>query len=410
MLWQLGRALRLAVLLLGAKASAGVGTAAADAPPRPRLSVLYIIVDDLRPELGYSQPQRKGLSTPNVDALANKSMIFDRAFIQQGVCGPTRNSFMSGRRPAATRAWNFKSSFRDAPGGASWTALPQAFKQAGYLTAGFGKTYHPGQPKAYDCPAFPADCPSWSVQYQPGAGKGGHGCHNVSEQGETGCASGAWQACNDPDDEIIDGNVTNLALAQMRKAQASSTPFFINVGIHKPHVPWVFPRRFLDAQLSTAETDLPLQRVQPTGMPPIAYYKCENLCNDSVVGHGCFNRSTPFAADYTREYRRAYRAATSWMDFLVGRLTAELATLGLDSRTIIAFNGDQCVRPCYPTDHALTLTLRAPVVGLVAGISARKEAGASRAISRGLPGSRFCCTCLACRPGSGRRRWLRWWI
>ena len=142
MLRQLGRALLLAVLLLRAMASTSVVDAvAADAPPRPRQSVLYIIVDDLRPELGYSQPQRKGLSTPNVDALATKSMIFDRAFIQQGVCGPTRNSFMSGRRPGTTRAWNFKSSFRDAPGGAAWTALPQAFKQAGYLSGAIRATF-----------------------------------------------------------------------------------------------------------------------------------------------------------------------------------------------------------------------------------------------------------------------------
>eukprot|EP01047_Picozoa_sp_COSAG01_P005200 COSAG01_NODE_176_length_22957_cov_72.262096_7_plen_256_part_00 len=223
-------------------------------PPRR-----YIVVDDLRPELGFSQPHRKGLSTPHVDALARRSMIFERAYVQQGVCGPTRNSFLSGRRPATTQAWNFRSSFRDAPGGDSWTALPQAFKQGGWLAAGFGKTYHPGQPKAYDCPAFPGDCPSWSVPYQPGVGSMGHRCRHVSAQGETGCASGAWQACDDPDGVILDGNVTSLAIDQMRRAAKSGAVFFVNVGIHKPHVPWVFPRRFLDAQLSTEETDLPLQ-------------------------------------------------------------------------------------------------------------------------------------------------------
>jgi hypothetical protein len=74
-------------------------------------------------------------------------------------------------------------------------------------------------------------------------------------------------------------------------------------------VPWVFPARFLNAQPSTAETDLPAHRIEPVGMPPVAYYRCENLCNDSVVGVGCFNRSVPFAAGYTREFRRAYRAA-----------------------------------------------------------------------------------------------------
>lgn len=286
-------------------------------------------------------------------------MVFDRAYVQQGVCGPTRNSFLSGRRPDTTQAWNFRSSFRDAPGGTQWTALPQAFKQAGYLSAGFGKTYHPGQPKAYDCIDFPSDCPSWSVPYQPGARKGKspdgvppNGCHNVSTSGENGCASGAWMACNDPDEQLLDGNVTALAIGQLRQAkqQAGRKPFFINVGIHKPHVPWVFPARFLAAQPATLATDLPAHRVQPTNMPAVAYYKCDNLCNattsggvanaSSNVGIGCFNRSVPFAADITREYRRAYRAAVSWMDFLVGKLLAELQALALDESTIIALNGD----------------------------------------------------------------------
>ena len=88
------------------------------------------------------------------------------------------------------------------------------------------------------------------------------------------------------------------------------------------------------------ETDLPLHRTEPRGMPPVAYYRCENLCNDTVVGRGCFNRSTAFAPDYTREYRRAYRAAASWMDFLVGRLTAELEALDLAADTIVALHGD----------------------------------------------------------------------
>ena len=257
------------------------------------------------------------------------------------MCGPTRNSFLSGRRPSTTKVWNFKSSFPDAPGGARWTALPQAFKGAGYLAAGFGKTYHPGIPKHYDCPAFPTDCPSWSVPYQDGhRHPAGPQCHNASAEGETGCASGAWQACDDPDSDLVDGNSTDMAIAQIRRAKAAGRPFFVNVGINKPHVPWVFPSRFLAEQPPTLETDLPLHRTEPRGMPPIAYYRCENLCNDTVVGRGCFNRSTAFAPDYTREYRRAYRAAVSWMDFLVGRLTAELEALDLAADTIVALHGD----------------------------------------------------------------------
>merc|ERR1712125_49859 len=76
-------------------------------------------------------------------------MIFNRAYVQQGVCSPSRNSFLSGRRPDTTKVWNFKGSFRDALGdkASSW---PGAFKNAGYTTVGLGKVYHPGHPSNDD--------------------------------------------------------------------------------------------------------------------------------------------------------------------------------------------------------------------------------------------------------------------
>lgn len=75
--------------------------------------------------------------------------MFDRAYVQQGVCSPSRNSFLSGRRPDTTQIWNFKGSFRDVLGNAV-SSLPGAFKNAGWLTTGMGKVYHPGSPAGGD--------------------------------------------------------------------------------------------------------------------------------------------------------------------------------------------------------------------------------------------------------------------
>ena len=90
-------------------------------------SVLHIIVDDLRPELGaYGLPDRH---TPNLDRLAHGGTVFDRAYAQQAVCGPSRNSFLTGRRPDRSRSWNFINHFReDHP---EWTTLPGLFLAAG---------------------------------------------------------------------------------------------------------------------------------------------------------------------------------------------------------------------------------------------------------------------------------------
>jgi hypothetical protein len=109
-------------------------------PPLASRNLLYIVVDDLRNELGFTNA-RKGLMTPNIDALAKKGMVFSRAYIQQGVCSPSRNSFLSGRRPDTTRIWNFQDSFRTFLGDCV-TSWPGAFKNAGFISTGMGKVYH----------------------------------------------------------------------------------------------------------------------------------------------------------------------------------------------------------------------------------------------------------------------------
>jgi iduronate 2-sulfatase len=108
------------------------------AAAEPHRSVLLITVDDLRPQLGaYGMHETL---TPNVDQFAASALLFQRAYCQMAVCSPSRNSFMSGRRPDTTRVWNFVGSFRDAAeGGNGWVTMPQFFKQAGFLTFGFGK-------------------------------------------------------------------------------------------------------------------------------------------------------------------------------------------------------------------------------------------------------------------------------
>jgi hypothetical protein len=109
-------------------AAPGPAPAPAPAPAENRLDS---VVDDLRNELGFTNG-RRGLVTPHMDALAKRSMVFTRAYVQQGVCSPSRNSFLSGRRPDTTKIWNFKDSFRTFLGDdvSSW---PGAFKTAGYV-------------------------------------------------------------------------------------------------------------------------------------------------------------------------------------------------------------------------------------------------------------------------------------
>jgi hypothetical protein len=107
---------------------------------KPRVNVLYIVVDDLRIDLPvYGQHH---VSAPNLAKLAQESLVFDNAFCNQPVCSPSRNSFLSGRRPSTTKIWNFHSSFRAV--GPGWTTLPGHFLSNSYLVLGTGKLFHGG--------------------------------------------------------------------------------------------------------------------------------------------------------------------------------------------------------------------------------------------------------------------------
>ena len=118
---------------------AKVGTIqAADGKAKP--NVLFIAVDDLRPEMGcYGN---KVVKTPNLDRLAQRGIVFNRAYCQQAVCSPSRSSLLTGKRPDATQVWDLQTHFRVAL--PNTITLPQHFKANGYHTAALSKIYHPG--------------------------------------------------------------------------------------------------------------------------------------------------------------------------------------------------------------------------------------------------------------------------
>ena len=133
----MARVERAGLQLLHGALLAAMATVAASAS---RPNVLMVVIDDLRPNLG-AYNNRTYMHTPNLDHLASRSMVFERAFTNYAYCAPSRNSFMSGRMPDTTKVWNFLNSFRDGSitdsaglTGLQWTTLPQHFKKNGYWT------------------------------------------------------------------------------------------------------------------------------------------------------------------------------------------------------------------------------------------------------------------------------------
>src|SRR5271157_4288263 len=135
----------------GLMALGGLALRAPGAVPQ-KPNVLFLVVDDLRPELACYG--RDYIQSPNIDRLAGRGMTFNRAYCQQAVCSPSRSSLLTGTRPDTTKVWDLVTHFRDAL--PNVVTLPQLFKQGGYFVQGMGKIYHPG----FDDPR------SWSVPWQ----------------------------------------------------------------------------------------------------------------------------------------------------------------------------------------------------------------------------------------------------
>ncbi len=115
------------------------------AAPERRPNILFVIVDDLRPELGcYGNPE---IRTPNFDEFAKKAVVFTRAFCQAGACTPSRASAMIGMRPDTTRVWSLGEEFRKTVPDA--VTMPQHFHKFGYHIVSMGKVFHNHMPDPF---------------------------------------------------------------------------------------------------------------------------------------------------------------------------------------------------------------------------------------------------------------------
>lgn len=297
--------------------------ARAAAPERP--NVLFIAIDDLRTNLGcYGDPVAL---TPNIDALAARGTCFTRAYCQQAVCNPSRQSLLTGRRPDTLRVWDLKTHFRKTSPGV--VSLPEHFKQHGYFAQSFGKIFHGEAPMA--------DPPSWSVpeQLQYVAKRDDYRLTENRQPGATQKAA-ATEFVGESENDYPDGQVASGAVATLERfaADANRPPFFLAVGFMKPHLPFTAPKRFWD-MYEGATIPPPAQPAPPSGAPLVALH-------DSVElrGYSDMPKLGPFTADQSAQLRRGYYAATSFTDAQVGRVLETLRRTGLERNTIVVLWSD----------------------------------------------------------------------
>ena len=325
--------------------------AAADGPVR-RPNVLFIAVDDLRPQLGcYGDPVVK---SPSIDKLASGGIVFTRAYCQQAVCSPSRTSLLTGRRPDTTRIYDLQTHFRlHLP---DVVTLPEHFKKHGYHTQGLSKIYHGGldDPQSWSVPHWAPSQGQYAKpetlallerkreQMRPQIERARRR-HSVEKDPKTGLVlritgprvrvhGPPWEDPDVPDNALNDGATADRAIEIMREVK--DKPFFLAVGFLKPHLPFVAPKKYYD-MYPLDSIRLPSNMSPPEDCPPIALTDWGEL-----RAYEGMPRSGPLSERQVRELIRGYYAAASYTDAQIGRLLDELDRLGLADKTIVVLWGD----------------------------------------------------------------------
>ena len=333
------------------------------AQKKSKPNILFIAVDDLKPILGcYGN---KLVKTPNIDRLASMGTVFLSNYCQQAVCGPTRASLMTGLRPDVTKVWDLKTKMRDV--NPDILSLPQHLISEGYITSGVGKIYHPA------CVDKKVDEVSWSIPFiKPTAsdyasGYGEPAKHHYqlpatkeailkeeansndkkgkSDDGEnvSGSVKPSTECIDVPDNAYEDGVTALIAKKSLIDLTKNKKPYFMAVGFHKPHLPFVAPKKYWD--LYNRE-DMPLAEFQEhaANSPLIAYHRSGEL--------RAYTDIPPFVTlpeedlriglkpEKQKELIQGYYAAISYMDAQVGILLNTLDSLGVLNNTIIVLWGD----------------------------------------------------------------------
>lgn len=345
-------------------------------------NVLFVIVDDLRPELGcYGNTHIK---TPGFDRFASQSVRFSRAYCQAAACAPSRASVMTGLRPDTTRVWDLRGKFRvNMP---DVVTMPQHFKKHGYHTVSMGKIFHNHmpdrvsfdepdlRPKEYLTPEM-IDRDPESFYYDEDLKKELAKVRERRLRRNPRAYAGGWaygrstESSDAPDDAFYDGAQTTLAIKTLKRLREREEPFFLALGYYRPHLPFVAPKKYWDLY-DPEQLPLASNPFLPKNSPIMAMNSAYELkgCYDlEHVKHPSVSQVDEATA---RRLKHGYYASVSYVDACFDRLMKGLDELDLADDTIVVIWGDHgwklgehgswCKQTNYDLDVRVPLMIRTP--------------------------------------------------
>lgn len=285
-------------------------------------NILFIAVDDLKPLLGaYGH---KDVKTPNIDKLAANGFVMQNNHCQQAVCGPSRASILTGKRPDYTQIWDLKTKIRDK--NPDIVTMPQYFKQNGYQTAAVGKIFD------YRSVDKGNDSISWTHPYFNFKHKSVIGREYIKNKERV-----SYEIVNVPDNLTADGEVVRRTVKQLKQFAKSDKPFFMATGFYKPHLPFVAPQKYWD-MYPIENIKLPEFMEAPKGAPKYATQPSWELRGGYADIPKDYN--TPIAIEKQKKLIQGYYACVSFVDQQIGNVLDELEKLGLRENTVIVLWGD----------------------------------------------------------------------
>ena len=304
---------------------------------RSQPNVLFIAVDDLRPELGCFGCEH--IHSPHLDKLASQGTVFLNAHCQQAVCSPSRTSLMTGLRPDSTKVWDLNTHFRDhAP---DVVTISQHFKNHGYRSISMGKIYHGGFDDEQSW-SEPARKPDTGTRYvlkknlaQMNAKK-----QSAREKGLKGkdlsrASRGPPTESADVDDETYsDGALATLAVKTLQELSLRNQPFFLAVGFQNPHLPFNSPKKYWDLY------DSQVVGLAANPFPPKNAYSKALATFGELRNYEGIPEKGPVNDETSRKLRHGYYAAVSFIDASIGRVLKGLEQAGLSENTIVVVWGD----------------------------------------------------------------------
>ena len=302
-----------------------VGNGAPPALERP--NILFIAVDDLRPQLGcYDHPETL---SPNIDRLAARGTLFERAYCNVPVCGPSRVSVLTGLR---TSSGQWRSSDVKRP----FTTMPALFKANGYEAISNGKIFHHLGDRAGDWSEEPwrsieiyhGDT-DWANYNEYGIWQSDASAAFVNPKSKRGPY---FEAADVPDNAYQDGKVADKTIADLKRLKEDGSPFFLACGFWRPHLPFNAPKKYWD-MYQRDEIVLADNRFEPEGMP-------KRMSSSTEIDRYALAGSRKSSDEFHLEARHAYYASVSYVDAQIGRVMDSLDELGLADNTIVVLWGD----------------------------------------------------------------------